>query len=124
MESGNAFYATGKRKDSVAKVWLTPGTGKIIVNNKDLNEYFELNANKIHLCDEDDVVGNRDTVVWRLDKTKFKDAVRPCISIRECLVTHVWSYITVPPYLQLRDPYIYRRTSGSDDTVSQPGGGA
>jgi small subunit ribosomal protein S9 len=44
MESGNAFYATGKRKDSVAKVWLTPGTGKIIVNNKDLNEYFDLNV--------------------------------------------------------------------------------
>ena len=46
MESGNAFYATGKRKDSVAKVWLTPGTGKIIVNNKDLNDYFELNVTR------------------------------------------------------------------------------
>ncbi len=44
MESGNVFYATGKRKDSVAKVWLTPGNGKIIVNNRDLNEYFELNV--------------------------------------------------------------------------------
>ena len=44
MESGNVFYATGKRKNSVAKVWLTPGNGKIIVNNKDLNEYFELNV--------------------------------------------------------------------------------
>jgi len=46
MESGNVFYATGKRKDSVAKVWLTPGNGKILVNNKDLNEYFELNVTK------------------------------------------------------------------------------
>jgi len=46
MESGNVFYATGKRKDSVAKVWLTPGNGKIIVNNKDLNEYFELNVTR------------------------------------------------------------------------------
>ena len=46
MESGNVFYATGKRKDSVAKVWLTPGYGKIVVNNKDLNEYFELNVTK------------------------------------------------------------------------------
>ena len=42
MESENVFYATGKRKDSVAKVWLTPGNGKVVVNNKDLNEYFEL----------------------------------------------------------------------------------
>jgi small subunit ribosomal protein S9 len=46
MESGNVFYATGKRKDSVAKVWLTPGNGKIIVNNRDLNEYFELNVTR------------------------------------------------------------------------------
>ena len=46
MESGNVFYATGKRKDSVAKVWLTPGNGKIIVNNKELNEYFELNVTR------------------------------------------------------------------------------
>ncbi len=46
MESGNVFYATGKRKDSVAKVWLSPGNGKIVVNNKDLNEYFELNVTR------------------------------------------------------------------------------
>ena len=46
MESENVFYATGKRKDSVAKVWLTPGNGKIVVNNKDLNEYFELNVTR------------------------------------------------------------------------------
>jgi len=44
MESENVFYATGKRKDSVAKVWLTPGNGTIIVNNKALNEYFELDV--------------------------------------------------------------------------------
>lgn len=46
MEKGNVFYATGKRKNSVAKVWLTPGNGNIIVNNKDLNEYFELNLTR------------------------------------------------------------------------------
>jgi len=46
MESGNVFYATGKRKDSVAKVWLSPGNGKIVVNNLDLNEYFELNVTR------------------------------------------------------------------------------
>ncbi|MCP4671966.1 MAG: 30S ribosomal protein S9 [Desulfobacula sp.] len=46
METGNVFYATGKRKDSVAKVWLTPGSGKIIINKKDLNDYFELNVTR------------------------------------------------------------------------------
>ncbi len=33
-------YATGKRKDAVARVWLKPGTGKITVNKKDFTEYF------------------------------------------------------------------------------------
>ncbi len=34
------FYATGKRKTSIARVWLTPGEGKIIVNRRSLEEYF------------------------------------------------------------------------------------
>jgi small subunit ribosomal protein S9 len=33
-------YATGKRKDAVARVWVKPGTGKITVNGKDFNAYF------------------------------------------------------------------------------------
>jgi len=40
MENGNIYYATGKRKTSVAKTWLKPGTGKIVVNNKALEDYF------------------------------------------------------------------------------------
>ncbi|MDR6954412.1 small subunit ribosomal protein S9 [Ancylobacter sp. 3268] len=33
-------YATGKRKDAVARVWVRPGTGKIIVNDRALEVYF------------------------------------------------------------------------------------
>ena len=33
-------YATGKRKESVARVWIKPGTGKITVNGKNWTEYF------------------------------------------------------------------------------------
>jgi small subunit ribosomal protein S9 len=33
-------YATGKRKDAVARVWLKPGHGKITVNDKDFTQYF------------------------------------------------------------------------------------
>lgn len=40
MENTNIFYATGKRKSSIAKVWITPGKGNFIVNNKNMNEYF------------------------------------------------------------------------------------
>ena len=34
------FYATGKRKNAIARVWLTPGTGKITVNKIDADNYF------------------------------------------------------------------------------------
>ncbi|VAW21256.1 SSU ribosomal protein S9p (S16e) [hydrothermal vent metagenome] len=38
-EHGRA-YATGKRKDAVARVWLKPGSGRIVINGKVHNEYF------------------------------------------------------------------------------------
>ncbi|MDI6704175.1 MAG: 30S ribosomal protein S9 [bacterium] len=34
------FYGTGKRKRAVARVWLLPGDGKIMVNGKEMDEYF------------------------------------------------------------------------------------
>ena len=33
-------YATGKRKDAVARVWIKPGSGKVVVNGKDMDAYF------------------------------------------------------------------------------------
>lgn len=33
-------YATGKRKDAVARVWVKPGSGKVVVNGKAMNDYF------------------------------------------------------------------------------------
>lgn len=36
----NAVYATGKRKDSVARVYLMPGRGNIVINDKPMTEYF------------------------------------------------------------------------------------
>jgi len=33
-------YATGKRKDAVARVWIRPGSGKVVVNGKEMEKYF------------------------------------------------------------------------------------
>ncbi|MXU66286.1 30S ribosomal protein S9 [Oceanomicrobium pacificus] len=33
-------YATGKRKDAVARVWVKPGSGKVTVNGREMNKYF------------------------------------------------------------------------------------
>ena len=40
VDSQGRAYATGKRKNAVARVWLKPGVGKIVVNAKDFDKYF------------------------------------------------------------------------------------
>ena len=35
-----AFYATGRRKTAIARVWLTPGSGVIKINKRDIDNYF------------------------------------------------------------------------------------
>ena len=42
-----SFYGTGRRKKSVARVYLVPGTGKIIINKKSIDEYFSLETLKV-----------------------------------------------------------------------------
>jgi len=45
-EMKQAVIATGRRKTAVAKVWIMPGTGKIVVNKRPLDEYFGLETLK------------------------------------------------------------------------------
>ena len=40
IDAQGRAYATGKRKDAVARVWIKPGAGKILVNTKDFTQYF------------------------------------------------------------------------------------
>ena len=40
IDAQGRAYATGRRKDAVARVWLKPGTGKIFVNGRDQEVYF------------------------------------------------------------------------------------
>ena len=42
-----SFYGTGKRKTSIARVWLKPGAGAFTVNNKTLDEYFGRETSKM-----------------------------------------------------------------------------
>ncbi|MCL2722857.1 MAG: 30S ribosomal protein S9 [Polyangiaceae bacterium] len=37
----NRTYATGKRKTAIARVWVSPGTGEVTVNDKPADQYFE-----------------------------------------------------------------------------------
>ena len=41
MNFKDSKYATGRRKKSIAKIWIKRGSGKIYVNDKEMNEYFK-----------------------------------------------------------------------------------
>jgi small subunit ribosomal protein S9 len=40
METTSRAYGTGRRKSSVARVWLQPGEGKVQVNDRPVDEFF------------------------------------------------------------------------------------
>jgi small subunit ribosomal protein S9 len=46
MEKENLFYATGKRKSAIARTWLKPGKGEIIINDRPVDEYFKVGSAK------------------------------------------------------------------------------
>ena len=41
------YYGTGRRKSSIARVYLVPGTGKITINKRDIDNYFGLDTLKL-----------------------------------------------------------------------------
>ena len=41
------FYGTGRRKKSIARVYLVPGTGKVTINKRDIDEYLGLETLKV-----------------------------------------------------------------------------
>ncbi len=56
------FYATGRRKEATARVWLKPGTGVVTVNGRDLNEYFGRETSKMILNQPLDILEQKGKV--------------------------------------------------------------
>ena len=52
-------YATGRRKTSIAKVWLKKGTGKISVNGKNYEDYFKRANHKMQLLRPFDIINQK-----------------------------------------------------------------
>jgi small subunit ribosomal protein S9 len=42
----NTFYATGRRKTAVARTWMKPGSGNIVINGRPVDEYFRVETAK------------------------------------------------------------------------------
>ena len=53
-------YATGKRKDAIARVWIKPGSGKVMVNGKEMNSYFARPVLQMNLHQPFQVAGVED----------------------------------------------------------------
>ena len=49
VDKKNAFYSTGRRKHAVARVWMMPGSGKIVINHRDIDDYFGRATSKMIL---------------------------------------------------------------------------
>jgi len=49
LDFKNSKYATGRRKTSIAKVWVKKGSGKIYVNGKNFDEYFSNDNHKMQI---------------------------------------------------------------------------
>ena len=46
-KASSKFYGTGRRKSSIARVYLVPGTGKVTINKRNIDEYFGLETLKV-----------------------------------------------------------------------------
>jgi len=58
MMAETKFYATGKRKSSVARVFMKPGNGSIVVNQKSIDEYFGRETSKMVIRQPLELTGN------------------------------------------------------------------
>jgi small subunit ribosomal protein S9 len=56
LDFKDSIYATGRRKTSIAKVWVKKGSGKIYVNGKLYNEYFADNNHKMQITRPFDLI--------------------------------------------------------------------
>jgi small subunit ribosomal protein S9 len=49
MEKKETYYATGKRKTAIARTWISPGSGQIIVNGRPVDDYFPIPSLRLKL---------------------------------------------------------------------------
>ncbi len=54
------YYATGKRKNSIARIWMMPGSGKITINDKPMDQYFGRDVLKMIIRQPFEVTGTID----------------------------------------------------------------
>jgi small subunit ribosomal protein S9 len=61
MDKENVFYATGKRKNAIARTWLTPGSGKVTINDRPMDDYFKVDSAKVIMSQPLTLTNNQDS---------------------------------------------------------------
>lgn len=59
-ETSQAIRATGRRKEASASVWLQPGSGKVVVNGRDIGDFFHREVHRITVRQPFDVIDKMD----------------------------------------------------------------
>ena len=54
------YYATGRRKNSIARVWMMPGSGKVTINDKTMDQYFGRDVLKMIIRQPFEITGTVD----------------------------------------------------------------
>jgi small subunit ribosomal protein S9 len=62
IHTDRGFYATGRRKEATARVWIKPGEGNVTINGRDINEYFGRETSKMVLNQPLDVLEQKGKV--------------------------------------------------------------
>lgn len=91
MATATRTYATGKRKTAIARVWLKPGTGTIVVNGLPADQYFERQTSRMVLRQALELLEAQDQFdVWATcvggGKASQAEAMRHGISRALCLL--------------------------------------
>ncbi|MCP4745516.1 MAG: 30S ribosomal protein S9 [Desulfobacteraceae bacterium] len=60
MSKENSYYATGKRKNAIARTWITPGKGEVSINGRTLEDYFRVYTAKTIIKQPLMVTNNQD----------------------------------------------------------------
>ncbi len=58
----NGFYATGRRKEATARVWLKAGSGVVMINGREINSYFGRETSKMVLFQPLEVLEHKDKI--------------------------------------------------------------
>ena len=78
MAQANKWYGTGRRKEATARVWIKPGAGEIIINRRQVDDYFGRETLKMILMQPLDIVeqrGKLDIQYIRNWLTQFAEAL-------------------------------------------------